>query len=340
MQTLKPFIIAIFCFLFFIDLPVKGSASEQNSPTINLRKELQWALKKELRWSLAFLSFYEEKILEEGLQTALGLSGDNKEVMTYLQSLHEVTFNTYFMVRLILSKYAHDPFLDELLLDYENTLHLLRARKKSVQTLLNALERTGPATASTPLTPLTAPPEGSLEALSKENSTREILVAEILTEAVDDEFRKTPFFKDLLKNRIDSRIRPLDPNDWLQEVRIDDFNIESTKKFIGQDGRWELLKQLNALNFFLLLRGPALLEKFVRSPLGVRLGHSLRIPGFIKQIGQLKWPMNSLLMWVIIETADGCLIRYSYLAFAFEGENHEDFKAELLNYLEKTGSDR
>lgn len=321
-MTILNFITVLLVMTLLVLKPNLGMASDEDlslryrthhqalqSPSTLTTKTYQEAVQFSLEIGEVILAFYEQQVAEEGLDRILFFErGQHKRPFTYWQSIKETIANTYTVTRLIASHYGGDSFMDETLKSYQEVLETLRSRKMQLHQLRLKLQ--------------------VCETCNNLNLDDYLAIQQTLfTKHLKSDFLATPFIQSLIKNGIYQTPSESD----IAFPLIDDFEIHHIGPFTDPELSHALLEQLNLLNIFMLVRGPQLVELFGKSSLGQNLIRRLNLNESIHKISQLQWPLNSVFLWLALETADGCIVRYSYLTYAV----HQKISLQSRRAIEK-----
>lgn len=294
--------------LFLLNSATYGSSGWVNARTSiveNLRANpLSIEAKQEAQlYSLVqahkIISFYEEEIKTNGANNAISFTNYEHGKFNYLKSLIETVSNTYNVIRLISSRFFGDNFTQDILNRWITVLEKTAKARVQLKNLSDALADAKSIT--------------DLE----------------LSDYLDDELLNSNFIQQVLKDGVFE----IDSNNFLPI--LDDFNIEGSQEFIDPEWEQVLLEQVNILNIMMLVRGPAMVQAFGKTKVGQALVKKLKLEKVIEKTKKLGKPWDSILLWLALETADGCLIRYAYIAYTVGDELTDDQVNEILEYLDK-----
>jgi|GEM_PF-6032913 len=254
-----------------------------------------------IEMGLQVIKFYRQEIERNGFYTALGLSTAKDGQFTLIDSFVETVMNTYNVSRLISSEYFGDKFLDDLKNKFLICLKDLNDRELKLLKIKKDLNLT-------------------------EDYHRS---DEIISRHLGDNDRASLFFESVMVNGLYSNSRGAD----ILFPVISQFKIRHVNVFANPELKQLLLEQLSFLNFFMLVRGPAMVRKFGQTKIGISLVEKLKLKPLVDNMAKLKWPLNSLLVWVALETADGCLIRYAYVFYTVGSEVSDESKQEIEDFM-------
>lgn len=244
------------------------------------------------------LSFYENEIRTKGPDQALAFANYQGEKFNYLRSVIETVVNSYNVIRLITSHYFGDDFTDKILMRWVDVLEQIHLAKLDINLMIEHLKES----------------DLPLEEKFSLNLKSKILNSSLIQEVTHD----------YLIGRKTQKIIPL----------LEDFGITDFHDFI--DPQWEhlLKEQISILNALMLIRGPAMVKALAKTKTGQRIIDKLKLRKVVEKAAKLKKPWNSILLWLSLETADGCLIRYAYIAYTVGDELTADEKLEIERYLD------
>lgn len=253
------------------------------------------------------LSYYRTEIAKNGLYTALGLSTAKDGKFGYRDGLVETVANTYNVIRILSSEYFNDPFYDNIKARWLTSLDQLIATETQLTKIKSALINIKDINQATKVI--------------RDNLSKESLAK--------------PFFQHIIQSGLypvtkDKREEILFPN-------IHQFKISNVDEFSNPQLKQLLKEQINFLNFFMLVRGPAVVQAFGKTKLGIQVVDKLRLKPLVHSMSKLRWPLNSLMVWVALETADGCLIRYTYIFYTVGDQISGDSFDEIQTLLNSKG---
>lgn len=263
------------------------------------RRGLQMAQIFSLQMAELILGFFEEEVKNRGLDVALGISEAEAGKLSYLGALVETTANTYNVMRIITSKYLGDAFMDELIERQSSVLSDIRQKRVFLRDLIGRMEKS------------------------------DYLLGEIPN--VPASIAQLPFTQLVIQHGL-----YLQANDG--EVEFDfpapeQFSISGLDEFTNPSWKQVLLEQVNILNIYLLVRGPALLRAFGKTKMGIELINRLRLTTLVERMGSLPSPWNAVLLWLAIETADGCIVRYAYATYMVGEKMSKEMEADISKFL-------
>lgn len=254
--------------------------------------------------ALQVVNYYKREIETNGLNTAIGFTTAKDGKFDYRDALIETVANTYNLGRIITSYYFNDPFAEEIANRWIKSLDQLRETEASLNKIKNSL----------------------LNISEIEQSSK------MIVSLLPKHLLAKPFFANLVRNGLYQTTK--DKRETLLFPTIHQFKIENVDEFSNPNIKQILKQQVNFLNFFMLVRGPAVVQAFGKTKLGIQLVDKLRLRPFVTSLSKLRWPLNTLSVWVALETADGCLIRYAYVFYTvgdqISGDSLNDIK-EILN---------
>jgi len=253
------------------------------------------------------LAYYRSEIAKNGLYTALGLSTAKDGKFGYRDGLVETVANTYNVIRILSSEYFNDSYYDDIKARWLTSLEQLIATETQLTKTKRALVNISDMNQST----------------------------KVLRDTLPKEYLAKPFFQHLIQTGLypvtkDRREEILFPN-------IHQFNISNVDEFSNPKLKQILKEQINFLNFFMLVRGPAVVQAFGKTKLGIQIVDKLRLKPLVQSMSKLRWPLNSLTVWVALETADGCLIRYTYIFYTVGDQISGDSLDEINTLLNSKG---
>ncbi|MGE3607966.1 MAG: hypothetical protein AB7I27_00160 [Bacteriovoracaceae bacterium] len=252
--------------------------------------------------ALQVLDYYRDEIETNGLNTAIGFSSAKDGKFSYRDAIIEAIGNTYNLGRVISSSYFGDSYLVKISDRWLKSINEIRNNQ-------NLLEKI----------------HGELLELSNFQESDQLI-----RKHLSEEHLYLSFYKSILKSGLYQVTRS--KKDVILFPNISQFNINNVDEFTNPKLKQVLIEQINFLNFFMLFRGPAMIQAFGKTKVGIRLVSKLRLQPMVSRMSKLKWPLNTLMVWLALETADGCLIRYAYVFYTVGDQISED----SLNEINKT----
>ncbi|MBT4793343.1 MAG: hypothetical protein HON90_17360, partial [Halobacteriovoraceae bacterium] len=243
--------------------------------------------------AIKVLEFYEHEISTNGLNAAISFTLENGE-FNFIDSLIEVTANTYNVLRLITSMFG-DSFAQDISNRWIRSLSQVRRYKTELKSMLRSYQNGS---------------KGFQELMSYD-------------------LAKTPFGKHLIQHFI----YPVDIEHDINFPAIDLFEIDHINEFTNPQLGQVLLGQLNFLNVYMLLRGPAIIQAFGRTAIGTTIVDKLKLKTVIDKFSQLRPPLNNIMVVAALETADGCIPRYIYVIYTVGDTISGDDKKKLETIL-------
>lgn len=257
--------------------------------------------------ALQVVGYYKSEIETNGLNAAIGFSTAMDGKFDYRDALIEAVANTYNLGRLITSHYFNDPFAQDIADRWIKSLEQLR----EAETNLNKIKK----------------------ALINVSDVR--LSSKAIVDILPRNQLAKPFYLSIVKNGLYQTTQ--DKREVLLFPNIHQFQIAHVDEFSNPNLKQVLKQQVNFLNFFMLVRGPAVVQAFGKTKLGVMLVDKLRLKPLVNSMSKLRWPLNSLTVWVALETADGCLIRYAYVFYTVGDQISGDSLNEIKTILNSKG---
>lgn len=253
------------------------------------------------------LSYYRTEIAKNGLYTALGLSTAKDGKFGYRDGFVETVANTYNVIRILSSEYFNDSYYDDIKARWLASLEQLIATETQLTKIKSALINIKDINQST----------------------------KVIRDNLPKEYLAKPFFQQIIQTGLyavtkDRREEILFPN-------IHQFTISNVDEFSNPKLKQILKEQVNFLNFFMLVRGPAVVQAFGKTKFGIQVVDKLRLKPLVHSMSKLRWPLNSLTVWVALETADGCLIRYTYIFYTVGDQISGDSLDEIQTLLNSKG---
>jgi hypothetical protein len=279
----------------FLELSLR--ASPENKETIYLSQLFS------IEVGLQILSYYENETKTNGFNTALSFSTAKDGKFNFGDAVIESVANTYNLGRLITSRYLGDTYIDDILTRQSEVVAEIRQIKIALMELKTGLINLTDFGTST----------------------------EFIIDKLDDRLLEKPFFKNL----ITVGLFPQNAAEYeaLGSSGVKKFEIENIDEFTNPKLSQILVEQVNILNFLMLFRGPAMVQAFGKTKLGILAVEKLKLRPMVDALQKLRWPLNSLLVWLALETADGCLIRYAYVFYHVGDQIAEDSFEDITELL-------
>ncbi|MBT4761052.1 MAG: hypothetical protein HOO06_05080 [Bdellovibrionaceae bacterium] len=249
-----------------------------------------------IKIAIKVLEFYEQEISTNGLNTAISFTLENGE-FDFVDSLIEVTANTYNVLRLITSLFG-DRFAQDISDRWIASLSQVRQYKTELKEVLHSYQ------------------DGT-------KSFQELL---------GHNLAQTPFGKHLVQHYI----YPIDTEHDINFPAIELFEIDNINEFTNPQIAQVLLGQLNFLNVYMLLRGPAIIQAFGKTAIGTTIVDKLKLKAIVDRFSRLRPPLNNIMVVAALETADGCIPRYIYVIYTVGDTISGDDKKKLEAILSST----
>ena len=164
-----------------------------------------------------------------------------------------------------------------------------------------------------------------LDSMIKESK----LVQELPFKSSQFSFRSTAYSQRLKSNPLFSSL-----------PKMDELGFSPSIDYVSPEWRAALITQMNALNFWMLARGPAAVRAFGATKAGMTMVQVLRLQRVVAAISRLPRPYDSIAMWLALETADGCLVRWVYSGYVVISQVDPEHELDFEGHIDQSELER
>ena len=167
--------------------------------------------------------------------------------------------------------------------------------------------------------------------LLKELSQNEKELSELLSASSqfsEARFLKNiPFFSSIMSSGLFSLSEPF--------PSVEDLGIKISIDFVGVNWRTVAIGQINLLNYWMFFRFPTQIQTLGKTKTGQWLVKALHLQSMVNKIASLPHWARPIAMWMIIETADGCMARYIYTGIISWNKLSKNRSEAIENLIQK-----